>query len=222
MLQFRVKASDKTGSTMIELIAMMAIMALGVSSMLGVIGSGVDFAKNTEDNIKAINLAREGIEGVTNLRDTNWLRFSSDKKNCWKSKDYNGTCIGDSAFAGNILSGSYVLYTTNGVWFLSWVSIPPIPTPFDWDTDWTIYKPIYQAWIDTNGFYTQTGTVPTVTCNSSLQTNCLSIFTREIQITTPSATDTGTLNVASIVRWWGKWHHEVRLDTTLTNWKSKF
>jgi hypothetical protein len=30
--------------------------------MLGVVGSGAEFAKNTEDNIKAINLAREGIE----------------------------------------------------------------------------------------------------------------------------------------------------------------
>jgi type II secretory pathway pseudopilin PulG len=47
---------------MIELIIMMSIMALGVTAMFGVIGSGTDFAKDTEDTIKAINLAREGIE----------------------------------------------------------------------------------------------------------------------------------------------------------------
>ena len=47
---------------MLELIAMMAIMGLGIASMLGVIQSGTYFAKDTEDTIRAINLAREGIE----------------------------------------------------------------------------------------------------------------------------------------------------------------
>lgn len=214
-----VNSSDKRGSTMIELIAMMAIMALGISSMLGVIGSWVDFAKNTEDNIKAINLAREGIEGVTNLRDTNWLRFSSDKNNCWKTVNYNGNCIGNSAFSNTILSGSYLLYSTNWAWFLSGMSTSTTLAS-DW-SNWASYKIDYHSWLDVWGFFSQTWSIPIDICSSSLQTNCLTIFTREIQIIVPS-TDTWTLNVSSVVRWWGKSHHEVRLDTTITNWKSKF
>lgn len=220
---FLAKSSDNTvskkkGSTMIELIVMMAMMALGISSMLWVIGSGVDFAKNTEDNIKAINLAREGIEWMRNLRDTNWLRFSSDKENCWKSLNYDGSCIGNNAFLNTVSSGSYIVYLTNWAWFLS--GTLAFPT-FNWSTDWTNYRTIYQTWLDTNGYFSQTGSIPWSTCSSNTQTGCLTIFTREIRITIPGS-DTGTLNISSIVRWWWKWHHEVQLDTTLTNWKSKF
>lgn len=62
MLQYRLKSSDNRGATMIELMAMLAILGLGVSAMFAVVTSGIYFAKDTEDNIKAINLAREGIE----------------------------------------------------------------------------------------------------------------------------------------------------------------
>ena len=44
---------------MIELMAVLAIMGMGIAGLLETIGSGIYFAKDTEDNIKAINLARE-------------------------------------------------------------------------------------------------------------------------------------------------------------------
>ena len=63
MLQYRLNSSDNNqGATMIELMAMLAILGLGISAMFAVVTSGIYFAKDTEDNIKAINLAREGIE----------------------------------------------------------------------------------------------------------------------------------------------------------------
>jgi type II secretory pathway pseudopilin PulG len=221
---FRVKSSDKKWSTMIELIAMMAIMALGIASMLGVIGSGIDFTKSTEDTIKAINLAREGIEWVTNWRDTNWLRFSSDRVNCWKIQNvpsYNADCIWTTSFSTNnsdsrnILSWSYLLYSHNGVWFLSGITSSP-----NWNSDWTGYKAMYRTALDTNGFFSQTGITATETCNSSKQNDCITIFTREIQVVVPSST--GSILVKSIVRWKGKRDQSVQLETTLTNWKSKF
>ena len=78
---------------MIELMAVLAIMGLGIAAMSGTVVSGIYFANSTEKNIKAIGIAREGLEGVMNIRDTNWLRFSSDKVNCWKTDKYNGNCI---------------------------------------------------------------------------------------------------------------------------------
>lgn len=47
---------------MVELMAVLAIMGMGIAAMLSTIGSGIDYAHDTENNIKAINLAREGIE----------------------------------------------------------------------------------------------------------------------------------------------------------------
>jgi type II secretory pathway pseudopilin PulG len=202
---------------MLELIIMMAIMAIGISSMLWVVETGSYFAKDTEDNIKAINLAREGIEWVTDLRNTNWQRFSSDKINCWKVLNYNSNCIGWTSVP-LIASGSYKLYIQNGLWYLSGVT-----TTFSdiYGTDWAAYKQIYATWLDDRGFYSQTGmTAYSTGCTSELQRNCITQFTREINI--DPQWSTGSLLVRSIVRWKAKRDREIILDATLTNWKSKF
>ena len=73
----------------------LVILGLGITALLQTIGGGISYTRDTENKIKAINIAREGIEGMTNIRDTNWLRFSSDKINCWKVKDYSSSCIGN-------------------------------------------------------------------------------------------------------------------------------
>jgi len=99
----------------------------------------VYFAKDTENNIKAINIAREGIEGITNLRDTNWLRFSSDRINCWRVIDYNGDCINNSNETNLIQSGSYILYSKNGAWYLSGT------TAIDYTTNWAGYTSTFKV-----------------------------------------------------------------------------
>ena len=189
-------------------------MGLGIAALLQTIVWGMYYAKDTEDNIKAINIAREWIEWVINIRDTNWLRFS---------KDYDVTCIwkSDNSVSPswtfwnntNIWSWSNTLYSRNGVWFLSGTtSIDPV-------ANWAVYKPTYKVWLDANGFYTQTG-VSSVTCSSSLQKSCLTIFTREIIISNP--TISGSLNVSSVVRWIDRRPQSVILNSTITNWRSNF
>lgn len=202
------------GATLIEIMWMLAIVWLGIAALLQTIGSGVYFAKDTENNIKAINIAREWIEWVTNIRDTNWLRFSSDRVNCWKTLDYNWWCINDPNFTGLIHSGSYILYTRNGWWYLSGISTPP-----PYDTNWNSYKNTYKVGLDDRGFWTQTGVVTTQTCSSQTQTGCLTIFHREILI---NVTSTGSMNISSIVRWQERRQRSVILETVLTNWKSNF
>ena len=148
------------GSTMIELMAVLAIMGMGIAGLLETIGSGIYFAKDTENNIKAINLAREWIEGVINIRDTDWLRFSGDRVNCWRTKDYNWACINDPSFIWLINSGSYTLYTKNGAWLLSGATqINPV-------SNWSGYKSMYQVGLDSGGFFTQTGVLTLQTCSN--------------------------------------------------------
>ncbi len=200
-------------ATMIELLVVLAIMGMGIAWLLETIGSGIYFAKDTENNIKAINLAREWIESMTNIRDTNWLRFSWDRQNCWRTKDYNGGCINQPVFWWLILSGSYTLHTRNGAWYLSWA------TTIDFLASWNTYKPEYRVGLDDSGFYTQTGVVLNASCTWLTQTGCLTLFTREINI---NIVNTGSMRVQSIVRWREKRDRSVILETTLTNWKSKF
>ncbi len=204
-------ARNRTWATMIELIAVMAIMGLGIGALLQTLGWGIYYAKNTEDNIKAINIAREWIEWMINIRDTNWLRFSSDKTNCWKTKDYDVTCIGNST-PPIIWSWSYTLSPRNGVWFLSGTSF------IDFSTNWAGYKDAFKVWFDAEWFYTQTG-VSSTPCSSYTQTGCLTIFAREIVVNTFG---TWTLNISSIVRWYDKRPQSVILNSTITNWKSNF
>ncbi len=202
-----------TGSTMIELMAVLAIMGMGIAWLLETIWSGIYFAKDTENNIKAINLAREWIEWVINIRDTNWLRFSGDRVNCWRTKDYNGWCINDSSFVWLIASGSYTIFTRNGAWVLSGA------TQIDPTANWNGYANMYMVGLDSGGFFTQTGVTTTQWCSNQTQTGCLTVFAREISLT---VIGTGTMNVKSIIRWQERRPMSVILDTTLTNWKSNF
>ena len=193
----------------------LAILGLGITALLQTISWGITYARDTENNIKAINIAREGIEAMSNIRDTNWLRFSSDKINCWKVKDYAAGCIGVPGFVWIISSGSYTTYPQSGVWYLS----GGLSVPF---TNWATYKPIYSVGLDSNGFYTQTWIV-NIWCSSSLQRDCRTIFTREISISIPAPwTQTGEISIASIVRWQDERPHRVILEMSLTNWKSNF
>lgn len=198
-------------ATMIELMAVLAIMWLWITALLSTIWAWIDFAKDTENNIKAINIAREWIEWVINIRDTNWLRFSSDKINCWNTYNYSSNCIG--WWWTTIASGSYILYSQNGVWNLTGAT-------WDYVGNWIVYKTNFKVGLDSEWFYTQSGVQTWTGCNSSATTNCITIFSREIQISLPSST--GSMNVSSIVRWKDKRNHSVILNTLLTNWKSNF
>ncbi len=218
MLQFLVNNTwNKKWATMIELMAMIAIIWLGVGWMFSVVTSGMYFAKDTEDTIKAINLAREWIEWVTNIRNTNWLRFSSDRMNCWDVAWYDSTCIWSPWFPNTIYTWSSILYIENWLWYLSWITASQTPpTPITW---WSYYD-TYMTIQDSEGFFNQTWGIMADTCNISLQKNCNSIFTREIIITESPGLD--QIRVKSIVRWNTKRMQRVELETILTNWKSKF
>ncbi|GAB0174801.1 MAG: hypothetical protein HHAS10_06800 [Candidatus Altimarinota bacterium] len=196
---------------MVELMAALGILSLGITALLQTLGGGIRYANDTENNIKAINIAREGVEAMINIRDTNWLRFSSDRTNCWIVKNYDATCIGDTT-PPEIASGAYTVVSLNGAWYLSGAvnGINPI-------TNWTTYKQVFRVGIDSAGFFTQTG-VSATACSSTIQKNCLTIFTREVNVTvTP-----GNMLVQSIARWNQERPRSVIIETNLTNWKSRF
>jgi type II secretory pathway pseudopilin PulG len=200
--------------SLIEIMAMIAVIWLAIAAMFSTVVGGIYFAKDSENRIKAINLAREGIEWVTNLRNTNWLRFSSDQTNCWKTKDYNGSCIWNPgalttpglSIATGVPVEKYILINTNGAWYISTAT----PTTGS------------GLWVDSDWYYVATGTtVPgEAICTIDIATNCRSPFTRELSILKWS--DDNIITVTSSVDWNERRAQNVTLTTTLTNWKSKF
>lgn len=73
---------------------MLAIVSLTLSAVFYSLSQSIHFARDTEARIRAINIAREGIEGMINIRNTNYLRFSSDWIQCWMVMNYDTGCIG--------------------------------------------------------------------------------------------------------------------------------
>lgn len=84
---------SKKGATLLELMMMLAVVSLALLTMFTTLTQSITFAYETEARVKATALAREGIEAMINIRNTNWLRFSSNRANCWDVLDYNKNCI---------------------------------------------------------------------------------------------------------------------------------
>ena len=169
----------------------------------------------TWSRIQAIQMAREWIESMINIRDTNALLFGSDMQNCCNTLNYNKTCIWDLSNATDIPHlGSFAVYKDtdyrwklNPILWLAWGYIYTNPN----------YKSAFRVNLDSDGLYTQSG-----------GTTFAPLFTRELKITysgaaTP-ASNNDTMIVDSIVQWGqsdAKTPFKVQLETILTNWKGK-
>lgn len=195
---------NKKGNSIIEVVIVIVILTIWIVWTYEIINSGQKLATTTENRIKAVNIAREWIEAVTNIRDTNWIKFSSDYINCWNTADYNPSCIWTSISTPTLTWN--ILYQNGSLWYLSWSTNSGVYL----DDKWMIY---------------QTGANFPISWDSTLCTNlvnksCRTPFTRNIQILTDFAGNDMKIN--SIVEWvdnskQGK--HTINLETTLKNRK---
>ena len=72
---FKVNNSDsQKGQTLIETVVAVFIMIMGIVSALGLAIYSLNASSNISKQIIAVGLAREGVEVVKNMRDTNWLK----------------------------------------------------------------------------------------------------------------------------------------------------
>ena len=55
--------------------------------------SSQKFSNATGNRIEAIQIARDGLEAMTNIRDTNWILYGADPENCWNTMNYSGSCV---------------------------------------------------------------------------------------------------------------------------------
>lgn len=208
---------SRRAMTLLEIMGMLFIVSVGLLTVWQITYSGQKLVNNTENRIKAINLAREGIEAVTNIRDTNWVRFYK-KKYCWNVQDYNqknsgdATCVGDDIPSPDvaILSGTYIPYLSGSVWYVT-----------NEGTNTGIY-------MNGSGFPFQTGSIiPSYPrCTVNTVTWCVTQFFRTVTISpmSPDPLDSfaSGMTVRSTVTWRDNQTHTVTLDTTLTNWRSNF
>ena len=84
------KICRQTGQTLIETLAAVFILVMGITAAAGLAIYANSTASGSAKQIIATGLARQGVEAVKNMRDTNWLKLIIDT-NCY---DYvSGTNI---------------------------------------------------------------------------------------------------------------------------------
>ena len=75
--------SHQRGESLVEVMVAIGVLAIVLVSVFALLGTAMGTHRNVNNRIKAIDLAREGIEMVRNLRDTNWLRYSGNIRENW-------------------------------------------------------------------------------------------------------------------------------------------
>ncbi len=207
----RYKLKNKATS-IVEAMIVMLIIVTWVTWMYQLLSESNKLTVSVKNKIQAVQIARQWIEWFTNIRDTNWLLFSSDYANCWNTYNYDSDCIWDNTTTNDIKStDTYKIYLNNeDRWVLkedTWVST------FNYsDTD---YRNFFKVSLNTNWIFTQTWWIDTKP-----------LYTREIKIEYPNtwSSNDSNIKITSIVQWADSSStvpHKLEIEQTLTNWKSK-
>lgn len=75
----------ESGQTLIETVIGIFILVAGIAAAVGLAIFAFASSQNITKHMVAVGLAREGIEAVKNMRDTNWLQ-GSISKTCYNPK----------------------------------------------------------------------------------------------------------------------------------------
>ena len=89
-----------------ETLIAMGILLAGIMMASTIMSSSIRNINSSKNRVVAVNIAKEGLEAIRNIRDTNWLKFNSKRRECWNHDPANLTCDGTEA----IPAGDYIVY----------------------------------------------------------------------------------------------------------------
>jgi len=106
----------------VEVIIAIFVVALGSGVATSLILSALQSNEFSRDNLTALNLAVEGIEAMREVRDANWLKFSSNKEDCWNMRPeaaVGTACVAAGKIAGGFFTPDLNLDPNHYTWSLS-------------------------------------------------------------------------------------------------------
>ncbi|MFH0834084.1 MAG: hypothetical protein V2A63_01695 [Patescibacteria group bacterium] len=208
---------SRRGETLIEVLVATIVLIVGALASARLFAIATVNNDLTKERVIATNLAREGLEAVRVIRDTNWLRFAGDRRTCWNNLDPS-ECV-DSG-------GGY--------------SIDPIrhrqqyvarfdPNNYRWELQSAglggrldLYDGVgdsdadYQLKIDANGLYNQFSNGADTPFYREIYTEYLNDDQTQDALTTEA---NNILRVTSIVEWYDRGKiNNVTLTTILTDY----
>ncbi len=74
--------STKRWFTLREILLVVIVVSVGLMSVIVALTNGIKYVQKTRQRVIAINLAREGMEAIYQIRDTNWTRWAWVKDQC--------------------------------------------------------------------------------------------------------------------------------------------
>lgn len=202
---FPSKSKKQRGETIVETLVAVSIITLSLAGIMTLLSKNVTTNQSNRNRVIAVNLAREGIEAVRFIRDTNWLIYSKNRRICWNywpNPPAFSTCNENGATGQNNhkLSGLYLVDYDSATfnWKITQDSTPAINTD-------------NQLYLNSSGIYTTT-----------IGTNTPTIFMRQIEITYPDGGNTkaedNRMLVKSIVQFG---QEKVQLETILTDFLTR-
>ncbi len=113
---------------MAETIIALSVLAMGITISSTVMMNSMRNMTNAKHRVVAVNIAREGIEAVRNIRDTNWLFYSDKRRQCW---NHDPSALTSCDGLSPIKPGTYIVYKhTDQSWRLELADEnPSLDTP---------------------------------------------------------------------------------------------
>jgi len=222
--------SSQKGQTLIETMVAIFVMVMGITAALGLANYSLNASTSIRKQIIGMGLAREGLEAVKNMRDTNWLNGQL-QANCFNYP--TSTAVANCYHDWLNPSGGYnfQLSTTprsyrlafdatassiNGYWTLS----PQLGNAWALDNSTDPTKGFYvsNAGLSGNsGFYRKITITPDITAPFNNQTSGSYDWPRLLVEAQVWWTDK---NCPVSAAWPGANKCSVQLQTYLTNWKT--
>ena len=72
---------------MIQVVVTIFILSMGITAGAKILINAMNVNLHNKNRLIAINLAQEGLEVIRNMRDTNYLTYSSLQRQCWNFWD---------------------------------------------------------------------------------------------------------------------------------------
>lgn len=224
-------------SGIIEAMVVLLLLTVWITWVYSILSSSQKLSNSTALRIEAIQIARDGLEAMTNIRNTNWIEFWGDVRNCWNTWNYDEnsppwiSCIWDDAWSSSRISHSDLESLIISRDTLTWKFMIDRKDRLSGDFTNSTYRENFWVLIDQKGFYTQTWslTPPEWSSYNSLWR----IFTREIRIDYLNANNISQgsnspnnpkMEIRVIVQWQDAavaTFRELEVRTILTNWKDR-
>ncbi len=114
------RLKSQKGQTLIETLAAVFILVMGITAVVGLSLFAYSSSTNITKQIIATGLAREGVEAVKNMRDTNWLKITAIDNSCYNYQ--SGVSSPNAVSCPGTSQGGACCYK-------SWLKPPGAPSP---------------------------------------------------------------------------------------------